>query len=105
MNIHKSVSVNGNLKNGKLVYTCYPINEFSSGKWKLAIEAVDFDSSETISKTCMITSNFVLSRKRSPSGEVNVYQQPLNTFHLKSSATAPRGIFRFGKNDCFSMFL
>ena len=97
MNISKSVSVKGNLKNGKLVYTCYPTNEFSSGKWKLAIQSVVFDSAQTIASTCMITSNFSSSQKRSGTGEVTVYQEPLNTFHLKTSPAATRGIFRFGK--------
>ena len=102
MNVQKSITVMGNLKDGKLIYTCYPINEFSSAKWKLAIQGVVFDSTEAISKTCVITCNFVSNQKRSSSGEVSVYQQPLNAFHLKTSATAPRGIFRFGKDDCFS---
>ena len=100
MKVTKSIIVKGNLRNGKLVYTCYPINEFGQGKWKLAIQSIVFDSTETISTTCLITSNFVTSKRRAPDGDINSYQQPLNTFHLKTTSTAIRGIFRFGK-ICF----
>ena len=84
MNVLKSVSLSGNLKDGKILYTCYPNNEFSQQKWKLAIQAVVFDSSEVISKTCLITCNFVTNKKRSANGDVTIYQQPLNLFHLKT---------------------
>ena len=106
MNVSKSVCVKGNLKDGNLIYTCYPINEFAQGKWKLAIQAVIFDSSEAISKTCVISSNFITSQRRNARGEVQVYWEPLNVFHLKSSPTAPRGIFRFGLilSDCLISF-
>ena len=91
----KSVIVNGNLKDGPLTYVCYPINEFSQAKWPIALNSVSFDSGETLSKTCSITCNFVTGKKRSNRGEVEFYQEPLNIFHIKTSATAPRGIFRF----------
>lgn len=93
----KSVSVRGNLNDGPIRYTCYPINEFSENKWLIAIASVTFDSTETISTTCSLSCNFVTSRKRSTKGEIEVYEQPLNTFHMKTSAQASRGIFRFCK--------
>ena len=97
MNAVKSVIVTGNLNERNLVYVCYPVNEFRSSKWKMCVSAVVFDSADTISETCVITSNFVTSSKRSSNGEVLVYRQPLNVFHLKTSPTATRGIFRFGE--------
>ena len=91
----KSVVIDGNLKEGPLIYTCYPNTEFSEVKWLLAINSVVFDSTTTVSSTCMITCNFVTSKKRNNRGDVIVYEQPLNLFHIKTSPTAPRGIFRF----------
>ena len=80
-NEHKSTQVN--------------TNEFSENKWLIAIASVTFDSTETISTTCSLSCNFVTSRKRSTKGEIEVYEQPLNTFHMKTNAQASRGIFRF----------
>ena len=91
----KSVLVSGNLKDGPIRYICYPINEFSQARWLIAVNSVTFDSVESISKTCSISCNFVTGKKRSANGDIEVYQQPLNLFHMKTTATAPRGIFRF----------
>ena len=91
----KSVLVNGNLKDGPITYVCYPINEFSQTKWLIALNSVTFDSVENISKTSSITCNFVTGKKRSERGEVEIYQEPLNVFHIKTSQNASRGIFRF----------
>ena len=96
MNIaEKSVFVDGNIQNGQITYVCYPINEFSQGKWLIAVNSVTFDSTENISKTCAITCNFVTGQRRTPRGDIEVYEQPLNVFHIKTTPTAARGIFRF----------
>lgn len=91
----KSINVNGNLNQGPVRYTCYPVNEFSQGKWLISINSVTFDSTQNYSNTCAITCNFVTSKKRSTNGDIQIYEEPLNIFHLKSSQTASRGIFRF----------
>jgi len=91
----KSECIEGNTKNGPIIYNCYPANELCGSKWLLAINSVIFDSSETISITCKITCNFITSRKRNSLGEVVIEEQVLNTFHLKTSSAATRGIFRF----------
>ena len=91
----KSVCVQGNLKNGAIIYSCYPINEFSQSKWLLAINSVTFDSAENISQTCSIGCNFITTKGRLQNGEIKIYEQPLNVFHLKTTASAKRGIFRF----------
>jgi len=95
MSAQKSVCINGNPKSGPIRYICYPSNEFSQGKWELSVGGVVFDSSKTISQTLTISCNFITSKQRTTTGESNVYEQPLNTFHLKTNASAPRGIFRF----------
>ena len=91
----KSVLVSGNLKDGSIRYVCYPVNEFSQTRWLIAINSVTFDSTENIAKTCAISCNFVTGKKRSANGDIEIYQEPLNMFHLKTTATASRGIFRF----------
>ena len=93
----KSVIVTGNLKDGPLSYVCYPSNEFSQNRWLIAINSVTFDSTETLAKTCCVSCNFVTAKKRSANGEIEIYQEPLNIFHLKTSPNATRGIFRFCK--------
>ena len=96
MNIaEKSVYVEGNIQNGPITYICYPVNEFSQAKWLVAVNSVTFDSVENISKTCAITCNFVTSQRRTSKGEIEIYEQPLNVFHMKTTPNAPRGIFRF----------
>ena len=95
MNADKSVCISGNFANGPISYTCYPTNEFSDKQWLLSVQSVSFNSANDLSATCVITCNFVTSQKRSTSGEVEFYEQPLNTFHLKTSRTSSRGIFRF----------
>ena len=91
----KSVYVDGNIQNGTITYVCYPNNEFAQAKWLVAVNSVTFDSTENISKTCAITCNFVTGQRRTSKGEVEIYQQPLNIFHMKTTPAAPRGIFRF----------
>lgn len=91
----KSVLVTGNVKDGAISYICYPINEFSEARWLVAINSVSFDSVENISKTCSISCNFVTTQKRSTNGQIEIQQEPLNVFHLKTTPTASRGIFRF----------
>ena len=91
----KSVTVTGNLQDGPLRYICYPTNEFSQRRWLVAINSVIFDSVEPISKTCSVSCNFVTGKKRSAKGEIEIFQEPLNIFHLKTAPNAPRGIFRF----------
>ena len=101
MNIaDRSVCVTGNLQNGPISYTCYPVNEFNNGKYLIAVNSVVFDSTENISLTSMITCNFVTNTERSARGEIEIYQEPLNIFHLKTCATLTRGIFRFCKYVC-----
>jgi len=95
MQAHKSVCLKGNLKNGPVIYRTYPVNEFSTGKWSLAVSSITYDSEIAFSTTCAITSNFSTSQKRTSKGEVKIYQMPLAVFHLKTTAATPRSIFRF----------
>lgn len=95
MNADKSVNISGNFLKGPIVYTCYPSDEFCQSKWRMAVSSVTYNSTQALSSTLSITCNFVTGKRRSPNGEVVFYEQPLNSFHLKSTATAPRGIFRF----------
>ena len=95
MNADKSVDVSGNFSKGPVVYTCYPSDEFSQSKWRICVSSVTYNSTKVLSSTFFITCNFVTGKKRSAKGEVVFYEQPLNAFHLKTSSTAPRGIFRF----------
>lgn len=94
MNVTKSVCISGNLQNGKITYDCYPPGEFGNCQWKLAVHSVSFASTDPLSTSCVISCNFVTSTKRS-GGEVNVYEQPLNVFHLKTTTSSPRGVIRF----------
>ena len=99
MNIsRKAVFCSGNVSNGQITYECYPNNEFSQGKWILALNSVTFDTALSLSLTCMITCNFVTSKKRTHGGEVKIFEQPLNIFYLKTTSTSPRGVSRFCKN-------
>lgn len=91
----KSICARGNLKNGPISYNCYPVNEFSQNKWLLSVNSVSFDSAENISQTCAIVCNFVTAKGRLQNGDIKIFQQPLNIFHLKTSQAAQRGIFRF----------
>jgi len=95
MQTDKSICLKGNVKNGPLIYRPYPVNEFATGKWSIAVSSVTFESQVVLSTTCAITSNFSTSQKRTNKGEVKIYQMPLAIFHLKTSATSPRSIFRF----------
>ena len=97
MSIDKSVCLTGNLSEGTINYVCCP-NEFSEKKWLLSIASVSYNSSQIISTTSMITCNFVTSKKRDNKGEVLVYEQPLNIFHLKTTAQSPKNLFRFCKD-------
>ena len=95
MNADKSVNVCGNFSKGPIVYTCYPSDEFCRSKWRICVASVTFNSTQPLSSTFSITCNFVTGQKRSAKGEVVFYEQPLNAFHLKTTPTASRGIFRF----------
>ena len=82
----KSVCLKGNLKNGSLKYICYPYDEFRRGKWCISIQSVSCDSKESFASSCMLTSNFVTSQKRSTNGEIKTYEEPLNMFLLNPVA-------------------
>ena len=98
MNIsRKAVFCSGNVSNGQITYECYPNNEFSQGKWILAVNSVTFDTPLPLSSTCMITCNFVTSKKRTAEGDVKIFEQPPNVFFLKTTTTSPRGVSRFCK--------
>lgn len=90
----KSVLIEGNTKDGLISYICYPVNQFLPNKWRIAINGVVFDSNQNISSTVVITCNFVTSQQRI-NGDIRSFEQPLTEFHLKTSPTSPRGIFRF----------
>ena len=95
MQADKSICLKGNVQNGPIVYRPYPVNEFTAGKWLIAVSSVSFDSAVALSASCAVTSNFSTSQKRTQKGEVQVFQMPLAVFHLKTTATAPRSVFRF----------
>jgi hypothetical protein len=95
MQTYKSICLKGNILNGPLSYRPYPVTEFSSGKWSLAVSSISYESSAVLSFTCAITSNFSTSVKRTSKNEIKVYEMPLAVFHLKTATTAPRSVFRF----------
>jgi hypothetical protein len=95
MQANKSICLKGNIQNGPLCYRPYPVNEFSTGCWSLAVSSISYDSSVVLSNTCAITSNFSASQKRTSKGEIKVYEMPLAVFHLKTTSTTPRSVFRF----------
>lgn len=95
MQADKSICLKGNLQNGPLRYRPYPVNEFVSGRWNIAVSSISFESSNVLSNTCAITTNFTTSQKRTNKGEVKVYEMPLAVFHLKTTSSAPRSVFRF----------
>lgn len=98
MQADKSICLKGNLQNGPLRYRPYPVNEFATGNWSLAVSSVSYESSIPLSTTCSITANFTTSQKRTSQGEVKVYEMPLAVFHLKTSSLTPKSIFRFTPN-------
>ena len=95
MQADKSICLKGNVQNGPIIYRPYPVNEFTVGNWQIAVSSVSFDSTATLSTTCAVASNFSTSKKRNQKGEINVYQMPLAVFHLKTSSSTPRSVFRF----------
>ena len=98
MNIaKKSISCDGNISQGPIIYVCYPSEEFSEGKWILAVNSVSFEAVANFSSTCAITCNFVTCRKRTHNGDIKIVEEPLNIFHLKTTTTLPRSISRFCK--------
>ena len=99
MNIaKKSISCDGNISNGPIIYVCYPSDEFSQGKWIVALNSVSYEATENFSLTCAVTCNFVTGRKQTHNGDIKIIEQPLNIFQLKTSTTLPRNTSRFCKN-------
>ena len=98
MNVERSVTINGNLSDGPITYSCYPPNELDK-KWRIAIGSVIFDSKDSISATAVISCNFITHKERKPNGDIDICEQPMNIFHLKTNAQAPRGIYQFCKDQ------
>jgi len=95
MQADKSICLKGNLQNGPIIYRPYPVNEFTSGKWLISINSILFESAIELSTTCAVTCNFSTSQKRTKRGEITGYEMPLTVFHLKTTTSARRSIFRF----------
>ena len=97
MNAHKTVIVTGNIKDGPLQYTCYPVDEFRKGKWHVAVSAVSFVSKSNINLSCTLTSNFVTNQKRGHNGDIKTYEEPIVTF-LMSGVLDKIVVIRFSGN-------
>ena len=69
----KSVLVTGNSQND-LSYICYPVNEFSTGKWQMSINALSYETEENLSLTCSLTCNFVTGKIRTKNSDIKIVE-------------------------------
>ena len=80
----KSVIINGNLKNNRLIYKLCPVTEFSNGVWNIAVKAVSYYcTTENYKELCKISCNLVKAQKFNKSYEVECYEQPFGVFILE----------------------
>lgn len=84
MNVKKSVTLRGNLKDGKLIYRPYPSNEFIDVYSSLAIGSIISSSKIDIDTSLTISCNFIKSQKFNENYQVISYEQPLQSFQVNS---------------------
>jgi hypothetical protein len=82
----KSVLIQGKIKE-KLVYKLYPSNEFSEGVWNLCLVSISYstDTNDNVKDIFSISCNVVKNQRFSESNEIEIYDQPLNSFLLDTS--------------------
>ena len=82
----KSVIISGNLQS-KLTYKLCPITEFSEGVWNLSLVSLAyFCNLENIDYICSISCNLITSQKYNTNNQVELYDQPLGIFVLKTGS-------------------
>ncbi|MBM3938220.1 MAG: hypothetical protein FJ333_06145 [Sphingomonadales bacterium] len=89
MFVNKSIEIRGNLSE-KIRYRLCPSDEFSTGRWCIAISAVSYEAIAPItnaSQFCTVSSNFCINKRFSTQGQAEKYQEPLCSFHLKIEGT------------------
>lgn len=75
--IEKSICIQGNLKNQPIKYKLCPSDEFSRGRWAVAIASVAFTSKQNVNLCCQITSNFTVKQRYSKEDLVESFEEPL----------------------------
>lgn len=75
----KCVSISGESIRD-LRYRLCPNTEFSDGEWQIALSAVCIKAEEELNFFCSVNSNFSVDKRYSKDGEIQIYQQPLNTW-------------------------
>lgn len=85
MEIKRSVTLKGKLSSN-LKYKPYPTEEFSTGRWFVAVASVVYEANEKISAVCEITTNFVVGQKYTDKFEAISYEQPLATVLIRADA-------------------
>ena len=80
----KSVIISGNL-NDSVVYKLCPITEFSEGVWTLTLLSIGYSYNvANFNSVCSLSCNLITSSKFNSNFEVELYEQPLGMFILKS---------------------
>ena len=84
----KSVIISGNLNNS-VVYKLCPITEFSEGIWNLTLLSVGYSCNvPNFNSVCSLSCNLITSSKFNSNFEVELYEQPLGMFLIKSGPPA-----------------
>ena len=90
----KSVVISGNLFDG-ISYKLCPITEFSDGVWNLSLFALGYNCNlRDIDYICSVSCNLITAQKYNLRNEVELYEQPLGIFVLK---TGPKKTINFEK--------
>ena len=77
----KSVIINGNLKDTKLIYKLCPITEFSDGVWNVAVKSVSYVCrNQSFKENCKISCNLSKAQQWNNSSQVESYEQPFGVF-------------------------
>ena len=69
----KSVLLAADAQN-KAKYSLYPIDEFSKGNFYVAVSSISYETTEIVSTTCMITTNFVTGTIRTTNNDIKVVE-------------------------------
>ena len=67
----KSVLLSGNTRTN-ISYTCYPVNEFSRGRWQMCVNSLSYETEELLSLSCVVTCNFVMGQLRTKNGDIRI---------------------------------
>jgi len=98
MRPHKSILLSGNLKTKPVEYRLCPNTEFSFGQWQIALCGLFFElKSEDINLNvfCTVSTNASVQDRFSKYGDVETYQQPFITVHLKLNKDTSKTSFNF----------